>query len=256
MRQSLIDWVTEIACSTSGGRIIPLRPQILLLEQALHISLDWSTTNVAWMALMVMTRDDEFFLNLVDQCLILDGATPPKRAKLERIFRQSGSVWTVGKGADGLAELQRRVDDTVTAVVRGAAPAGTSPAIHLASAWSAVYGRSPSPSEGYREAVRAVEAAAAPTISPANAMAHLGSMLADLRNKPEKWKTVLNPSAPVNDVVAITAMIELLWKAQLDRHGSPDADAQLHVTQPEAEAALHIAAALVHLFSSEAITLK
>ena len=78
-------------------------------------------------------------------------------------------------------------------------------------------------------------------------------MLADLRNKPSKWTTVLTPPAPVVDIQAVIGMIELPWKAQLDRHGSPSPAAPLHVSQAEAEAALHIAASLVHLFTSGGI---
>jgi len=195
------------------------------------------------------------FIDLVDQCLTMI-STYPQLTALQEILNQSGSVWTLGRDAEDLPELQRRVDSTVTESVQSAAPPGTSSATHLAKAWSDVYGRNPSPSEGYREAVRAVEAAAAPVVSPTNPSPTLGSMLADLRNKPEKWDTVLNPPAPVSDIGAVIAMIELLWKSQLDRHGSPSPAAVLHVSQPEAEAALHIAATLVHLFTSGAITLK
>jgi len=49
--------------------------------------------------------------------------------------------------------------------------------------------------------------------------------------------------------------MKLVWKSQLDRHGSPDKTAPLNVSQAEAEAAVHICAALVQLFSSGAVSL-
>jgi hypothetical protein len=45
----------------------------------------------------------------------------------------------------------------------------------LSNAWRSVYGRHPDASSGYRYAVRAVEAAADPVVSPNNASATLGN---------------------------------------------------------------------------------
>jgi hypothetical protein len=49
-------------------------------------------------------------------------------------------------------------------------------------------------------------------------------------------------------------MAAMIWTGQLDRHGTDDPAAPLNVDQAEADAAFHIALALVRLFVSAAIT--
>lgn len=49
-------------------------------------------------------------------------------------------------------------------------------------------------------------------------------------------------------------MMELLWKSQGDRHGSPDLAVPLNVSNVEAESALYVAASLVHLFKRGGFT--
>jgi hypothetical protein len=48
-------------------------------------------------------------------------------------------------------------------------------------------------------------------------------------------------------------MLDLLWKSQLDRHGTPDETVPLSVSLEEAEATLHLALTLVHWFRTGAI---
>ena len=48
-------------------------------------------------------------------------------------------------------------------------------------------------------------------------------------------------------------MMQLLWKSQLDRHGTDDDQVPITVSQEESEAALHLAANLVHIFTSGTI---
>ena len=60
-------------------------------------------------------------------------------------------------------------------------------------------------------------------------------------------------SGPDGPVGAIRGMLELLWKSQVDRHGTPDATAPLSVTQGQAEAAFHLALTLVQFFTAGVI---
>ena len=75
----------------------------------------------------------------------------------------------------------------------------------------------------YREAVRAVEAAAKPVVLPQNDRATLGTMIAALRDKPDKWETRIGT---IDDV---RRQMELLWTNQLDRHGTDDETVPLQV---------------------------
>ena len=176
--------------------MVPNRTKLLELQAALRIALDWrSGEEGAWDSLMhQVVRDPDLFLDLVDEC-ILYATHVDQLVELRGILESCGSAWTLGAGSGGSLELERRVDATAKAAAQGAAAQGTPAAVHLARAWSGVYSRNPNASDAYREAVRAVEAVAQPVISPANTGATLGTMLADLRNKPSKWKTVMNPPA-------------------------------------------------------------
>jgi hypothetical protein len=111
-------------------------------------------------------------------------------------------------------------------------------------------GRDPDPSTAYRESIRAVEVVAKPIVSPENNRATLGTVIRDMKAKPEKWVVRLDNSSTEQ----VIAMCELLWKGQTDRHGSDDPEVPLNVSQEEADSAFYIALALVRLFASGAVT--
>jgi hypothetical protein len=150
--------------------------------------LPWGNGSLgAWAYLEYTARQDpSFFLDVIDQCLtMVSGGASINR--LQEILNGGGSVFLVGPDGEGQLELQRRIDSTAKEAVQAAAPPGSAAAQHLSTAWSDIYGRNPDPSSGYREAVRAVEAVAAPIVSPNNPSPTLGSMLADLKNR--HWST-------------------------------------------------------------------
>jgi hypothetical protein len=89
-----------------------------------------------------------------------------------------------------------------------------------------------------------------PIVSPNDPTATLGKMIADIRVKPSKWKVHLEPSNSSDPVLEVVNMCDLLWKSQHTRHGVPDAEVRTEMTTEEAAAALHLAATLVHWFSS------
>jgi hypothetical protein len=149
----------------------------------------------------------------------------------------------------------RRVDVTVTAAAKAVMSASGRAGQHLAKAWMEVYGRHPDASTAYLEAVRAVEAIGSPVVSPKHPAPTLGTMIADMKNAPAKWTVALKPKAG-DPVLMIRETMELLWTAELDRHGTADAKVPLHVSSQEAEAALHLAVTLVHWFHSGAIRSK
>lgn len=130
---------------------------------------------------------------------------------------------------------------------------GDVPAARLLSdAWHAMYGRSPNPSEAYRDAVRAVEAAAKPLVTPHDPTATLGKMIAAMRDAPQKW-TFAIAAEGVSGVDVMRQLMDVLWKGQHDRHGRHDPEGPIEVSASEAEAALHAAVTLVHWFRSGAV---
>ena len=82
---------------------------------------------------------------------------------------------------------------------------------------------------------------------PDDPKATLGKAIGAMKAKPEKWVT------EIGNVDTVLRMLESVWQSQSDRHGTNEVTRPLNVTQQEAEAALHLALALVHLFRTQAI---
>lgn len=116
----------------------------------------------------------------------------------------------------------------------------------LTGAWRAAFGVSPDPSKAYGLAIKAVETAAKPQVSPKDDVATLGKMRGVLRD--QKWGL---PLAQQDDEgLILREMVSALWTGQTDRHGS---DGPLVTpTQEQAETAIMLAVPLVHWFSSGA----
>lgn len=201
-------------------------------------------------------NDDEFALDVLDYTLYHirnlgeDIASPASRAlPLARVLILGGSAWGVDQVADQEGRsfrLARRAVGPVPDAVAALSPATRAHA-HLVQAWNRSTGRNPDPSGAYREAVRAVEAAAKPVVLPKNDRATLGTMIVALRDKPTKWRT------RIGEVDDVRRQMELLWTNQLDRHGTDDESVPLQVTQEQAELAVHIALLLVRIFSRDDI---
>lgn len=176
------------------------------------------------------------------------------RDRLELLLRVHGSAWTIGTTPSDQPCLERRVDETTAAAARSEIEQPGNAARHLHRAWHHLYGRSPDPGGAYREAVRAVEAAAKPIIAPTATRATLGTMLADLRNKPSKWSVALDQGGQAPGIDVLIAMCSALWKSQFDRHGTDDESIPLDVSSAEAEGGVHLAVTLVHWFRSGVVT--
>jgi hypothetical protein len=196
-----------------------------------------------------MAGDQTFALDVVDFVLhhVLKGVSPLHVAPtvyvvdLMNILQDGGSAWEVTSNEDNGFELSRRAVGPIRLTIADLPPESRA-ARHLTTAWNRLSGRSPDVSVAYREAVRAVEAAAKPVVLPANPKATLGTMIAALRDKPEKWTTTLGT------VDGVRLMMESVWQGQLDRHGTDDETVPLNVSAEEADAAVTICITLVRLF--------
>jgi hypothetical protein len=170
--------------------------------------------------------------------------------ELERILTEAGSGYTVQRQTRPFG-LMRRVDPTVELAARSVMSREDAPGRLLARAWNAIYGLHPDPSDGYRHAVRAVEAAAIPVVLPGDSEATLGRVIGAVRGQPHLWQVTLthrdDPQQPVN---ALIEMMTALWRSQYDRHVDLSSGAPLHVSQEQAETALHLAVTLVQWFTS------
>lgn len=255
LKASLGSWIERQLADRFGSWN---QNQLLRLERELLISLDWAAgTDYAGSTLLRQVQsDEELCLNVVDY-LLRDLRDPEDRLRwssLALMLQEAGSAWTVDGGhrpAQGFG-LVRRVAETVEASAQQAFRAPRA-GDHLRSAWHGVYGRSPNPSEAYREAVRAVEAAARPIVTPKDNIATLGKMVAALRDGATKWEMVFGGSPAIDQVDVVRLIAKLLWDGQTDRHGSDDPQASVPITQEQAQAAVHLAVLLVQWFSAGSI---
>src|SRR5467141_771909 len=231
------------------GSAEPNRALLLKLERQLRTPLNWQFSDESALESVRVNcyQSGAYFLDVVDFCLKTAAADQTDSiVQLKSHLEEGGSAWTVGVIDDHFA-LVSRVDPTVKAagdeVISTAGRAGR----HLQKAWNHAYGRQPEPSTSYREAVRAVEAIAAPVISPRNPTSNLGTIIADIRIAPQKWEVVLRPRT--GDAMSmVLETLQLLWTSELDRHGTADESVPLHVSLEEAQAAVHLATTIVHWF--------
>ena len=248
MASGAADWVTPFFTTYEAYGDEPAVPAMQQAERILRVQLNWEGSYEAQGSLLSRLRYDEPGLDLLDFCL--DRCEDEIIALgLEVILDEAGSAWTVGFDSDRRFCLERRVDPTVEEATRREVAQQSNAATHLRSAWHHAYRRNPDPSKAYSDAIKAVEAAARPVVSPKDQLATLGKMISAMRDKPGKWETVIGVDG---DVDAVRTMMDTIWEGQTDRHGTPDPN-KPPVKQPAAEAAVQIAVTLVHLFRTGAI---
>jgi hypothetical protein len=214
--------------------------------------------------------DEEFFLDVVDALLSqLDPRVPlsdhpsyrdrradqEEMANLAEMLNEAGSLWRVG-ATDERLQLVRRVEPTVEAAAKQVMSTRDKAAQHLRLAWHAVYGRQPDAGKGYGEAIKAMEAAAIPVVLPTTTMGTLGKVIAALRDKPAKWAVGLKHPEPERQVLILADMADLIWKGQTGRHGDPDPNAPISVSQEQAQAAVHLAVTVVQWFTTGVVTTR
>lgn len=245
-------WVEQVLSVSDGYSTIRGQRddalRLLQLHFRLSPPLDWTGHDRALPDLLSrMRKDEELALDVVDWGLhVLDAVQPYNKwdlvGALDPYLVAGGSVWEVARTADGEAfQLARRAVGPVREAIAALTPSDRAHQ-HMLTAWGKLVGRDPDPSAAYREAIRAVEAAGKPVISPNNSLTTLGTMIRDVRAKPSKWVTTLG------EIDVVLRMMEIVWKGQHDRHGTDNDKAPLHATQEEADAAVHTCLTLVRLF--------
>jgi hypothetical protein len=150
-------------------------------------------------------------------------------------------------------QLVERLDPTVTAAAEHAAATAEPDTVRLLrTAWNQIYGLHPDPTSAYRDAVRAVEQVACPLVLPVDAAATLGKVVAHLRQGGHKWAFTLVDRDGTDTIEPLLGMMERLWTGQVSRHGGGQNSRDQR--PDEAEAAVHLAATLVQLLGSGALT--
>jgi hypothetical protein len=220
------------------------------VEAVLQPPLDWSRSHdSAYEDLLTrFQHDPEFALDTIDFALAILHDLNRSEAHLQAqqlgaLLDSGRSVWRVTGRRDGGWQLVRRSLGPVAEAISSVEGPSQRAHKHLVDAWNKLAGRKPDASGAYREAVRAVEAAAKPIVLPNDSKATLGKMIAAIEAKSSKWTFVLG------DVAEVATMCSLLWTHQLDRHGTDDEAAPLTVSLEQADAAIHLAITLVRYFA-------
>lgn len=195
--------------------------------------------------------DPGFVLDILDYVL----ATQERLHSItESILTAGNSAWTVGRwddGNDGHTGLVRRVDPSVTAAAAQAISAKTAASHHLAQAWQAAYGLNGNPSNAYSHAIKAVEFAAIPVVTPNNHNATLGTVIGQVRTDGDWIVPLTREKNPGHAAGMLLSMLEGLWAGQSDRHGSTLP--AVPVTVEAAQTAVLMATTLVQWFQSGAV---
>ena len=242
-------WLQEVFRDRRGG-VLRSQLQDLQLAFKLEQPLDWQTSGSPLRDLLSrVVGDEEFGLNVIDYVLqhlpeFCERYEHPSdyAATALGILVVGGSAWEVTRLENATRfQLSRRAVGPVREAIESV-PSSTRAHQHLVLAWNKLSGRNPDASGAYREAIRAVEAAAKPVVLPNDASATLGKMKAALRDKPGTWTTTIGA---VDDV---RRLIESVWTSQLDRHGTDDESVPLTVSLEQADAAFSICLNLTRLF--------
>ena len=215
-------------------------------EMVLEPPFRWEDPHDDWSAhtdCMQRFEDDEgFAIRLIDKLLRI-AADRHDALRLAAVLEAPGSRWEVA-----IAEYdheQHHLEIAPGGPAKAAVQAlGAGPAQEfIAEALRCATEIDGDPSKAYREAVRAVEAAAKPVVTPNDSLAHLGKIIGELTARPADWEVTLR----ADTVADLTRRAEILWRSQHDRHGSDVPTDPM--TQPEALAAVHLAIELVAAFS-------
>ena len=246
LQQPLWSWVEEILSDRSdliAAAGLELRLTLPSLRE------NRGTYN-AMRHLQSLSNDQAFLLTLVEYVVenVDDRHSNANSRRLEAILALANSAYKVREDPVG---LEMRTTPEVQAQVQEVVHTSAAAGVHLAKAWNAAYSLSPDPVKSYNESVKAVETALIDKISPNKANATLGSMIADLKNKPEKWKFAIPDGRHSQGVETVLGMMQVLWQGNA-RHGGPNHQPE---TPEAAQAAVHLAATLVQFGVSGAFDL-
>ena len=185
--------------------------------------------------------------------LSYDRYIQPQLSTLDRTLTDAASLYRIDYDRRCLVQ---RVDATVQAAVDTAVTGATATvAEYLRIAWVSAYGLHPDPDKAYDQAILAIEEQTCPLVSPRNSKATLGTVIRDLRNQGGQWELSIGDTG-TGQPAAIDALIDmlaLLWKGQSRHAGSQNSRQQ---TQAEAEAAVHMSAALTQWLTSGVLRRK
>lgn len=197
-------------------------------------------------ALKYTFKSEQSTLQLVDYLLSKNQGS---FSSLTTVLTEAGSAWTVGERYPGVSGLVARVPEGVqdaVDLIRTKGQAGR----RLSEAWGSAFGINPNATAAYSAAVKAVEDAAIPVISPKDGDATLGKLIGQMSSGGKFNLPNLREHSDATSHDVLVSMMRLLWTGQHDRHGGPSSVGVPNVTQDEAESAVILAVTLVGWFET------
>ena len=177
-----------------------------------------------------------------------DDESGPDRELLDQLLSDSGSLFRVAADGKGLEE---RTTETARHAFTRSVSHGGAAADHLRDAWRHAYGRNPNASKAYSDAIKAIESATIPVVSPSNKKATLGTVIGEISSDISRFNfAITNTTQPA--VETIVQLMRMVWEGQRDRHGS--ATPRVAPSLGAARTAVSAAVALVEWFATGAIT--
>jgi hypothetical protein len=202
------------------------------------------------MVRVITQKGNQFVSRVVDYFLSgyeIDqrGDTPGEVESLKWHFDSAASAASIGL-QDGVYRLRRRVPAGVEELAE--ASKQSAPALagqHLAKAWSEAHALAPNTSLVMTEAIKAVEAAAHPVVTPTAKKIRLGMMTQTIKDQSGWTLAFLNRDDGLPDHKAVlVGMLETLIVSQTDRHGGAVPSVI------EAQGHVQLASTLVQWFSA------
>ncbi|PWW24910.1 hypothetical protein JD79_04102 [Geodermatophilus normandii] len=242
LRTRLLEWVEE----TLHPRFAGAEEKVASLV-ALQLRIPAPERSTRLGAVLNACRDDEdAFLDVLDLALAFTQGRTAEDLELQLLV--GGSVWTVA--ADHRSLVRRVSEGEQEAYDRAQSPADEV-SDELRTAWAAVYGRNPDPSDAWDHAIKAVELSLWPIVTPDDAKATLGKIIERLGRKPDKFFFRLaTSSTKASNIEAVVQLLRLLWPNP-DRHGTGERRAP---TLQEAQNIVQLAVLLVGWVRSDALT--
>lgn len=255
MQASILAWIerwTSQVLRSEVNRHVTVttlnRDRILEIERYLQISFPSSVNDIVYRegVKQYCMQNEEHCLDVVEAIVATNNNFDAVVTTLNAILLQSGSKW-IAKVVDYKGVLEERVSQTASDAFELSVNNATNESANfLTTAWHQAYGRSPNATEAYNNAIKAMEAAAWPIITPRNNSATLGHIIGELSVIPAKWKTAISEKTTGMGVKAIADAMLLVWEGHTDRHGTASPVA---VTREAAEQAVLAAVMICGYFN-------
>ena len=253
LKPAVLSWIFDRLPLLEYGRGRVDSDKLQWIQSSLRVDFGWGPKESPMKADVIRTiekKGERVVIQVVD--LLASEFTSRYGAQkvienLNYHFYAASSAFELYASDSYVFRVRRRLPEGVEKIVQEAVTLLPTAGKHLAQAWTHAFALEPNPSFAMTEAIRAVEAASGPVVTPKDERATLGKVVRVLADQ-SGWTLVLgNREGFPDHLQVLVGMIETLAKAQPDRHAGESPSVL------EAQAHVQLAATLVHWFASGAV---